>query len=293
MRWWAGSFEKTAGVSDNYVVHRSEATTEVLDACAGYLATDPVRHNLVLTLLRGRAGSGEPGRYWWVEGGGEVCGVAFQSPIWFTVTVTPMTAPIVEALVPVIAADAFDAPGVSGEAGTVAKIAGAWNEVTGRPAYPVEGQRLYRLGALTMPDVPGGLSRAEANDLDLVEVWADEFEAETGSKQATTDTRALLASRIDDELLWVWQHDDTPTTIAMLSIPVLGTVRVGLVYTPPESRRRGFAGALVAHLSQHALAMPDVDTCLLYTQISNPTSNRVYRAIGYEAIDEMLVYRFE
>jgi predicted GNAT family acetyltransferase len=36
----------------------------------------------------------------------------------------------------------------------------------------------------------------------------------------------------------------------------------------------------------------DADTCILYTQLGNPTSNAIYRAIGYEPVVEVVRYRF-
>ena len=32
--------------------------------------------------------------------------------------------------------------------------------------------------------------------------------------------------------------------------------------------------------------------CVLYTQLSNPSSNRIYRRIGYRAVAEVVGYRF-
>jgi predicted GNAT family acetyltransferase len=71
----------------------------------------------------------------------------------------------------------------------------------------------------------------------------------------------------------------------------VGVARVAGVYTPPEHRRRGYASACVAALSAHVLAT-DADTCILFTQLSNPTSNAIYRAIGYEPVLEVTRYGF-
>jgi predicted GNAT family acetyltransferase len=47
----------------------------------------------------------------------------------------------------------------------------------------------------------------------------------------------------------------------------------------------------VAALSAAVLAS-DADTCILYTQLRNPTSNAIYRAIGYEPVREIVRYGF-
>ena len=67
--------------------------------------------------------------------------------------------------------------------------------------------------------------------------------------------------------------------------------RVGPVYTPPEHRRRGFAGALVAAASQAQLD-EGLEFCFLFTDLANPTSNHVYQAIGYEPVTDIDVYVF-
>ncbi len=275
-----------------FTVYASEDPGAVLDACTGLLSSDPVRNNLVLTILSSRVMTGEPGRYWWVAHGDRVVGVMVQSPVWFKATVTPMPPAAVGALVSVVAEEVPALPGVSGEAATVAAFAGAWSETTGQAVVPEEGQRLYRLDDLALPRVDGRLRAAKPDVLDLVVEWAARFEAETGAAAGTDDPRAELQRRVELGLAWLWEVDGVPVSMAMSSMAVSGAVRIGPVFTPAEHRRRGFAGALVARLSEASLAAADVDTCLLYTQLSNPTSNRVYRSVGYLAVAEILVYTF-
>ena len=57
-------------------------------------------------------------------------------------------------------------------------------------------------------------------------------------------------------------------------------IRIGAVYTPPELRQRGYASALVAAVSQAELDRGR-RWCFLFTDLANPTSNRIYQAIGY------------
>jgi predicted GNAT family acetyltransferase len=46
------------------------------------------------------------------------------------------------------------------------------------------------------------------------------------------------------------------------------------------------SGELLAHDRQ-------VEVCTLFTQLSNPTSNAVYRRLGYEAVSEITRYDFQ
>jgi len=71
--------------------------------------------------------------------------------------------------------------------------------------------------------------------------------------------------------------------------PAFGVARVGPVYTPPEQRRKGYAGAAVAEVSQHFLDA-GARVCL-YTDQANPTSNGIYQALGYVAVVDQVNLR--
>ena len=79
--------------------------------------------------------------------------------------------------------------------------------------------------------------------------------------------------------------------MAAFSARTRNTVRVGYVYTPAEHRRRGYASALVARVSRHILDS-GFRQCVLYTDLANPTSNRIYRAIGYRPIQDVMDVNF-
>ena len=118
--------------------------------------------------------------------------------------------------------------------------------------------------------------------------WLQAFEAETGEPGGDAD--AVTRRRIASQELWL--HDDGgPVAIAGLSIPAGGAVRVGPVYTPPERRGRGYASALVAQRS--AAARAEGLRCLLYADLANPTSNGIYRAMGYRPVAELVRYEFD
>ena len=63
------------------------------------------------------------------------------------------------------------------------------------------------------------------------------------------------------------------------------------MYTPARHRRQGFASSLVADLSLAALAAGN-RFCVLYTNVANPTSNRIYVEIGYERVCDAMEFTF-
>jgi GNAT superfamily N-acetyltransferase len=271
------------------VVRRSTDPAGVLEAAEAFLVTRPVEHNILLTILHDRVASPWPGRYWWVVDGDRVVGLALQSPLDFRAGVSPLAGAPLASLVDALADDAPDLPGVVAEAGTAAAFAGRWAERRRAPVVPREGQRIYRVAALRPPDgVPGGLREATAADADALLAWFAAFHRETDVGPAPPP--GFLHRRLADGRLWVWD-DGGPVSTAMLSRPVAGVSRVGFVYTPPEHRGHGYAAACTAGVSAQARA-EGADTCILYTQLQNPTSNAVYRRIGYVPVMEVLDYRF-
>jgi uncharacterized protein len=270
-------------------VEATEAPERVLEVAGSFLATDPVRHNVILTLLHTRVAHPGPGRYWIVDVDSAVAGVVFQSPLHFIATITPMTTDVSGAAVDAIVDGGVHLPGVSGKAAAAARFAGQWAERTKAAAFPIEGQRIYEVDRVVPArPVSGQFRQATDDDHDVLVAWFDAFRAEIG--ESVENPAQVVARRLPAGHLWVWQ-DVGPVAMAGLSEPVAGVTRVAPVYTPPERRNRGYASALVAAVS--AAARSKGLRCILYADLANPTSNSIYRAIGYRAVAEVLRYRFD
>lgn len=84
---------------------------------------------------------------------------------------------------------------------------------------------------------------------------------------------------LDNAGVLVWE-DPEPASMVGITRPVTGIVRIGPVYTPAPLRRRGYAATAVAQVSRRARA-GGARICVLYTDLSNPTSNKIYAEVGY------------
>jgi uncharacterized protein len=273
-------------------VRFSDEPAAVLARAADFLGSRPVLHNLILTLLHARVAGPEAGRYWIVEPDDEPAGVVFQSPTEFPAVVTPMPADAVAAAVAAIAAAGVDLPGVSGEAATAAQFAGSWTEQGDSAARPVEGHRIYEVEHPAAPSgVPGRLRAAETADRDLLVDWLRGFNTDAGGIGAG-DPATIVDRRLPAGDFWIWDEggDRGPVSLAAHSEPVCSVRRIQAVYTPPDRRGHGYASACVAALSARILDAGQ--RCILYTDLANPTSNHVYRRIGYRAVAEGLRYEF-
>jgi predicted GNAT family acetyltransferase len=133
------------------------------------------------------------------------------------------------------------------------------------------------------------LRRARQEERDLLVRWLERFFAE--SAEAPSGVEVVVDRRLAAGWLWVWD-DDGPVSMAMATEPMYGVTRIGLVYTPDDLRGMGFASACVGALSAQVLST-GASACMLYTQLHNATSNRIYRRLGYESLSEVLSYRFQ
>ncbi len=274
----------------DFKVLYSEDPAFVIRRADKLLSSEPVLHNLILSILHSRVAQDEPGRYWIALRGEEAVGVVLQSPLEYAATLTPMEARAVQAIVDAIAEAGVSLPGVNGDAATAACFAGQWSERCKSAATPFQGTRLYELSELgEVPGTEGHLRQAGPGDRSLMILWTRAFQDEIGESANDTERRvdrALAAGQ-----MWLWDQNGETTSMAVGREPSQGVVRLSGVYTPPEKRNHGYAAACVHALSRH---LRDCGyRCILYTDLGNPTSNSIYRRIGYKAVADSLRYRFD
>jgi hypothetical protein len=241
-----------------------------------FLLGDPVGNTVALTVLANlRAGMpAKDARFGWWTVDGEVCGAAFHTPphpIGLAIMPVQTVAPLVEAL-------DRDIPMLFG---TVALIDEA-RRLLGPPGRVVS-ERLYRLGTLRVPEVPGQGRTAVPADFPLLVSWYQAFGDET--RMGEGDVAERVAQRLAARELFVWESGGVPVSLAGLSPAAGGVCRIGPVYTPPSCRRKGYGAAVTAHASQAGLA-ERCDQVVLFTDLDNPTSNAIYQAIGYEPVSD-------
>ncbi len=262
----------------------------VLSLAGEFLASQPARHNIILSLLHARVVYREPGRYWVASQNGRVVGVVFQSPLTIAATVTPMEPDATAAVVDAIADAGVVLPGVNGEAATAASFAGQWTERFKSAAIPFQGMRLYEVTEVReIARIGGALRRAVPDDRDLMVRWVRAFQEEADEK--ISDAEVLVDRWLPSGQLWLWDDGGAMSMAVSREPAVAGVIRIAGVYTSPENRRRGYAGACVHGVSKWIREAGY--RSILYTDLGNPSSNSIYRRIGYRAVAEALRYRFE
>jgi RimJ/RimL family protein N-acetyltransferase len=182
--------------------------------------------------------------------------------------------------------------GINAEQETADAFAAAWRHCTAADAQVHRRMRLFRLGDLIPPDPrPEGSARPAAEpDRDLLITWFDAFAREVGDL-ADEDHAAAVDERLSYGGITIWEAGGAPVSIAGLTRAVAGMVRVGPVYTPPELRGRGYAGAATAAVSQ-AARDAGAQEVVLYTDLANPTSNALYQRLGYRPVEDRIVLSY-
>jgi predicted GNAT family acetyltransferase len=268
----------------------TEDAAEALALARRFLTSRPVLQTLPLTLLEERARRPEAGRYWIATGRNGALGLAMQSPLTYPAVLSAMPEPAVRAIVKSLREGGFALPGATGDARTAALFAADWAEATKSPTAVTRAMRLY--DARTVKDgtaIAGRFRPAAGDDQLVLAKWVRAFMIEVGDK-STVDVEAVVERRIANGNFWIWDNGG-PVSMASLSAPAAGVTRVSLVYTPTELRGKGYAYACVASLTRHALA--EGLRCALFADLENPTSNGLYRRIGYRRVAEMLTFELK
>lgn len=170
---------------------------------------------------------------------------------------------------------------------SVAEAFGAmWEQQTNEAASTFMSQGLYRLDRVNDIDLADGTMRpATKSDQPLLQKWYRAFEQDSGLEPSNDErTVAVVTSMIDNDDAFIWEVDGIPVSCAKRSRPTLNGVTVSFVYTTPMKRGHGYARSLVAELSRKLL--DDKQFCTLYTDLTNPTSNKIYQEVGYRPIME-------
>jgi len=275
-------------------VRRLDDPVAFLDAAGPLLLADEARHNLIL----GIAGTlrDHPAVYaeyflWLAEEDG-VQGAAVRTPPHNLALARPRVEEALEALA---AGIDDELPGVVGAHPEVEGFAHAWAARSGAAPRTVRGQGVFQLDRVEpLSQVPGRMSDATPEDREqLIAWWGAFIEEAIGEDTVELGSETAVDHRFEVESagIVIWRDGDEPVSFAAYGNPTPQGVRIGPVYTPPNHRRKGYASALTAALSKRLL-----DTyrfCFLFTDLANPTANRIYERIGYRRVCEAAEIAFD
>ncbi len=258
-----------------------EAHNNLLLGICAELARNPSTFGPELPLLRT------------VESNGTVVLAALQTPPNNLVLSQTEAQAALDLLAEGLASEGLALPGVQGARADAAYFARRWAAMHQLQISPVMDLRIYQLTTVRPPAaVPGFMRQATEVDRPLLEAWFAAFHTEATPGAAMSNSAAIVTRWLTSasRFLALWD-DNGPVALAGATGPTPNGIRIGAVYTPPAQRQRGYASALVAALSQHQLDAGK-RFCFLFTDLSNPTSNHIYQAIGYEPVVDIAQLNF-
>ncbi|MBZ0292215.1 MAG: GNAT family N-acetyltransferase [Anaerolineae bacterium] len=228
---------------------------------------------------------------------GEIVAVALRTPPHFLVLAQmDNTTPIPLILPDVISEFGTDIPGLLGPSKISAAAVEMWQAQTGIGYERIMAERAYQLEKVNpVAEVPGSMRPIKQSDRDLLVEWIYDFAIEAnlpeGGDRAGAEAGIERALSGKGRRYYVWEVESQPVSLAGCTGETPNGIRIGPVYTPLDARRKGYATALVAHLSQ-LLLDEGRRYCFLFTDLSNGTSNHIYQEIGYQPVCDVDMYRF-
>jgi FR47-like protein len=277
---------------------------EFLAAAGDYLAADPVVSTVVTTvahrlLAKQADGVAQPGRNWWlvVMNASAVVGAGMRTASFapYPPFLLPMPDEAAVALARALHGRGEEVRAVNGALPAVDLCAAELARLGGGRVQVSQHTRLHELGELVWPaPVPGRLQAAAEDDVELVMQWFGAFMGDAdeqagrprGASAHDAPDRAEMLRRLRAGSLWFWvAPSGEPVHLTGVSPPSFGVARVGPVYTPPAQRGRGWASNAVAEISRRIRA-EGARVCL-FTDQANPTSNKIYAALGYQPVADM------
>jgi len=337
MGWCTTSdLDQFTAVAGGYLGSRAAENTLLL---SGVQEAYAARLNRPPAASPGRAAVAGPLYGWWEppEGGPPRGAFLHDPPV--PLLLSCRLPEIAAALAAALARLSRQVCGVDATAGAADAFAAAWTQRAGTMARVHRHCNVYRLTAAdlarpgsgppagTVHGPAGRLRVAGPGDLPLVTRWLAAYAAETAERIGSPADLAADLISYRGAVLWElpprpghrWDGHHRvlpyrreaaapaegaaqPAALAALTRPVAGSVRVSMVYTPGEHRRRGYAAAVTLAVSRAVLAgdassllggpaaRGPVAEVVLITDRNRP--DRWGTRLGYQLVSERTVLRF-
>ena len=260
-----------------------------LEAAGPFLAEREAEHNLIFGICANLAADpgfpDAPPYLATVSRDDRVVAAAVMTPPWNLVLSSTDDHDAPAALAADLDAVGIRVPGTVGPIEGARTFAELWCGKHGLTSHRAVAERIYRLErVIPVVGVPGRVRIATEADRDLLVEWVDAFLGEALERRNPEEASVLVdrSFRTGSRTWYLWD-DGGPVSVAAAGGPTPNGIRIGPVYTPPGNRRRGYASAVTAATSQAELDKGR-RFIFLFTDLANPTSNKIYQQIGYEPV---------
>jgi RimJ/RimL family protein N-acetyltransferase len=238
---------------------------------------------LATNLDQNRFGPGFDSHWFLIRDGEQPVGAAMCTQA-YSLFLTPTPEAGLPALAEAVQRAGLTPPGVTGPEPVAQAFGAAWNRLTGLSTRPAGRDRLYEIEVAPPLPASGAARLATEADLVLATQWMNDFQAEALPGEPV-DAEHAFRRRLARGRLLFWEVDGRPVSMAGISRPIASVARVGSVFTPKANRGKGFGSAVTIAATRQGLA-DGAGRCILYADLANPISNRVYLAIGFRPVGD-------
>lgn len=228
------------------------------------------------------------------DSAGQNCAVAVMTPPYpMIIQSDPVNREAFERLLETLEGSDWQVPGVNGVSDASDAFARIWQEKSGQPVRLSTQLRAYELREVRELEFSPGVMRiAEDDCAQIAANMLNAMSEEIGQKQARLATRESALKIIQQGGAFFWVVDRQVVSFALANRPQVKGICISGVYTPPQHRRKGYARALVAEVSKEMLSR-GYELTNLFTDLANPTSNKIYQEIGYQPVCDYHQYMLE
>jgi uncharacterized protein len=279
-------------------VERHQDASSFLAQAGEFLLTSEAEHNLLVGIAERLRTEprifGEDPYMAAAFDSDRVVAVALRTPPHNVILSRVAAEAAIEPLVDDVHAVYDSLPGAIGPCEAVERFVRAWEERTGASVRISMKERIYEADEVRPPEgVPGAMRPYEERDRELVVRWLQAFVDEAMPEPPPDGDEDWLDRRLADPESGVvlWEDGGEAVTLGGYGGLTPSGIRIGPIYTPPNLRRRGYASALTAELTQMLLDRGR-RFCFLYTDLANPTSNSIYQRVGYRPVADVDMWSF-
>ena len=193
---------------------------------------------------------------------------------------------IIDELVARLREEALAISSVIGVKQVAFHFASKWTNVEAT-GCKVVNEGIYRLDTIqtNLAYSEGHWRNAVDKDVALIAKWYTLFKIDAKLPPTENDVvQQQVEAFIQNKEVFVWEVDGRVVSMMKKARPTKHGVTVSMVFTPEDERKKGYARSLVAKVSAELLK--EYDFCILFTDLANPTANKIYREIGYQQITE-------
>jgi RimJ/RimL family protein N-acetyltransferase len=247
------------------------------------LTAEEIKHGVILNILANRTGGrpGEVSQWSFTEPGQCAVKIIHRSTAkdatahWAIVLGNP-TQQQCRHLAEITLEDSY--PGVIGPEHTAHWFANRASEL-GIYFREVEAQQIYAINEPPrFPKASGEPRLVVPGDIQLLAAWLAEFSKEAAPFDPVP-SHLELKKLAEAGRYMFWINNDEPVSMAGIVRVLKHTCGITGVYTPPQHRGHGYAGAVTAAITERIQQLGF--TATLYTDLRTPASNRCYSRIGF------------